>query len=83
MHLGPVTVKALGSDLERSWVQVHQRDFWGLRRVTALVEQVAGSDADVEMTGSDVLVVEPDEPPRGASPREMPVEPQNNCVVDP
>jgi hypothetical protein len=83
MRLGPVAVKALGGDMERGGVQIHQRDVWRLRRVAALVEQVASSDADVEMAARDVLVIEPNETPRRAAPREVPVQPQNNRVVDP
>ncbi len=79
---GLVTVKALGRDFERGGVEIHQRDVRRLCRIAALVEQVAGPDADVEMTGSDVLVVELNKTLRRASPRKMTVESQNNRVVD-
>jgi hypothetical protein len=83
MRFGLVTVKALGRDFERCRVEIHQRDVRRLRRKAALVEQVAGANADVEMACRDVLVVESNQTPRRASPRKMTVEAQNNRVVDP
>jgi hypothetical protein len=83
MRLGLVTAKALGCDFERVGVEIHQCDVRRLRRVAALVEQVAGSDADVEMTARDVLAIEPHETPRGTPPHHDAVESQHNRVVDP
>ena len=83
MRLGLVPVQAFGSDFKRDGVEIHQRDVGRLGRIAALVEQVPGSHANVEMVSRDVLVVEPNEPPWRTAPGKMTVESQNYRVVNP
>jgi hypothetical protein len=55
---------------EAGLAQIEERELRPLSRKTAAVEEVAGADADVEMAGARVALVEREEVPLRAAPDE-------------
>ena len=62
---------ALGRNAKAVGIEIEKCDGWIGNRPFGFVEEVAGADPDVEVTGRDVAIVEPAQPLRRATPQKM------------
>src|SRR5512132_2242188 len=77
-----VTLEAPRRLAQAGIAQVEKGDLWPLDRQAAAVKEVAGADADVEMRGADVPVVEIEEVPFRAPPDQAAREAKDEEVVE-
>lgn len=83
IDLGPITRDPVGREGEAVGFEIQQPDPRRRRRETATVEVPAGPDADIEMGGAHVPVVEGEDPRGRAAPDQRVRQAQHDEVVQP